>query len=203
MDKPTSLIAQPGNTALNNSIVPVPGKEKFAITANMLGHRRQFIQVAPEVSEYLQKNKISLVLTGHQPCGDYPAILRNQENNILFVNNDTSYANTNVNPNDTRGCAMHTTEIIATMSQVHVNIQAILSDAVVVKNYLTVQADNIVGDPYIGRVLPTMQLVQCKVGDDKYRLVGQEKYDVKYTLVNAKQIEEMALTASPVLAKPN
>lgn len=180
----STKLTQPGFTELDSSILPIPGKEKFVITADMLGENRQFTQVSPYVSDYLRKNSISVVLTGHQPSGDHPAIL--QSDQIVFINGDTSYANQDQkNPNDTRGDAGHLLEISAGKEQAQISIQATLADATPVCTELNVTPEQIEGDPYIGRVLSNGELVQCKLPSGEYRLAQQNGFQVTYSLLNS------------------
>lgn len=194
---PTEL-TQPGFSALDESVVPIPGKIKYIVTADMLGKEREFIGVSPLVSQYLFNNKINVVLMGHQPCGDHPAIFRSASQPILFIENDTGYAKGDLsNPDDTRGKACHTLEITADAMQTHIHIQAILLDGVAVTTDLTVTAEKITGDKYIGKVLPDNFLVQCRLADGNYRLANQKKYQVSYSVVSEHELKNKLESLRP------
>jgi hypothetical protein len=128
-------------------VLPIQGKPKYVVTADMLNTDRQFSVISDEVCDYLVANRISLVLSGHQPCGDHPAVLRNKHNNLLFINADTSYANFNpAKPHDTRGAACHSLEVIADDNKTNITVDAITASGQVAKTNLTITRDTITGD---------------------------------------------------------
>ncbi|MDR3476471.1 MAG: hypothetical protein P4M14_00385 [Gammaproteobacteria bacterium] len=198
--KPNHL-NQPGQTPLDQCVLPVPGKQKYVITADMLNAQRQFVTIPENVNQYINRNKLSIVLTGHQPCGDHPCIIRNTSNNALFINGDTGYAIESKNPDDTRGHACHTVEIaVDDKLASHVEINATLPDKTAVKTELCVLSDTIEGDPYIGIVLPDHRLIQCRLPNGDYRLAEQKGFAVTYSTVQAENMA--ALMALPVAIKP-
>jgi hypothetical protein len=186
---PTAL-TEPASTELDDAVLPIPGKSKQVVTADMLTPGRRFTQISDEVDDYLLANKISVVLTGHQPCGDHPALLRNQRNNLLFINGDTGYADFNPSkPSDTRGVACHSLELSADTNKTVVTIDAITAQAITVKTSLTLTPDAISNDNYIGRVLRDGYLVQCKLSSEEYRLVKQEGFEISYKNISAAELK--------------
>jgi hypothetical protein len=186
--KPNHL-NQPGTTELDQCVLPIPGKQKYVITADMLNKERQFVTISEEVNHYLNRNKLSIVLTGHQPCGDHPCVIRNTTNNALFINGDTGYAIEPVNADDTRGNACHTVEMAVDDNQAtEVTIHATLPDKTEVRTELRVLADKIEGDPYIGIVLNDHRLVQCRLANGDYRLAEQKGFKVNYSTVKAENM---------------
>jgi hypothetical protein len=182
----------PANTALDECALPIPNKPQSIITANMLGKNRQFTEVPSVVSQYLQRNNIHVILTGHQPIGDYPVILR--ASHSLFINGDTGYAKFNAsNPNqdDTRGNTAHALEIAASPQLAQIAIKATLSDDTHVANKLAVNGDSIVGDDYIGRITADNRLVQCRLANGDYRLVHQHGHQVSYSVTTRLALERM------------
>jgi hypothetical protein len=113
------------------------------MVADILDKDKQYTKVSHSVAEYLRKNNIQVVLTGHQICGDHPAIVRAE--NAVFINGDTGH--------DPRGEACHTLEIKATPNLAEVSIQATLADGTPINTQLTITESKIIGDPYIGHVL--------------------------------------------------
>jgi hypothetical protein len=189
--KPQQL-TQPGCTALDDSVLPTPKKPKYIMTADMLNPDRNFKDIPSDVSQYLRQNNISIVLTGHQPCGDHPVLLRNADNNILFVNGDTSYANaTPQSLGDTRGDVYHTVEISVDRLSTDVVIEAKLSDGTTVTTKLCITPNQIQGDPYIGTVISDGRLVQCKLPSDDYRLVQQQGFKVSYSTLTAIELAKI------------
>ena len=90
-----SLQLNPARSTLDTFSIRVPSEYRSIVTASMLDKDRRFTEVPEIVSDYLHKNNITLVLSGHQPCGDYPALLRSKDDRVLFINGDNSYANAN------------------------------------------------------------------------------------------------------------
>lgn len=180
----------PAFTDLDECVLPLPGKTKSIITADMLDPDRQFIGVPGAVSRYLRENGIHVVLTGHQPCGDHPAILR--DNGLLFVNGDTGYASFNPKiVDDTRGGATHTLQILANKDGAKIDLQATLPNKTHIRTQLSVQADEITGDQYLGRVSKNHELVQCRLPDGNYRLAYQNGFNVKYSELPTSKISQL------------
>lgn len=98
------------------------------------------------------------------------------------------------NIDNTRGAALHTTQIIADTRQACVHIKARLSDAQSVDTQLTVKQDKIEGDPYVGHVLSDHWLVQCRLQDGDYRLVQQKGFQVKYTTIAVEELAKLCGT---------
>ena len=189
--KPKTL-TEPAFTKLDEIVLPIPGQHKSVITADMLNKERQFKEIPPSVGEYLKSNGMQIVLTGHQPCGDYPAVLRDDHQNILFINGDTGYAKIDPkNPDDTRGQASHTLEISATKDVAAIDIDATLSNGTKAITQLTTTSDGIVGDPYIGKILSDGNLVQCRLADGKYRLAQQKGFQVTYMELSEPELTKM------------
>ena len=183
-------LTEPACTELDDAVLPIPGKPKQVVTADMLSADRQFAAIPAEVNDYLLANNISVLLTGHQPCGDHPALVRNQSNNLLMINGDTGYASFNpVVPNDTRGVACHSLEISADPHKTVITIDAINAQALSINTLLTLTPDNILGDQYIGKLLADGYLVQCKLPTDEYRLIKQEGFKVSYKNISAGELQ--------------
>ena len=184
--KPTELTV-PGCAKLDESALPLPGKNKTIITSDMLSKDRGFIDIPAIVRDYLIKNKIYVVLTGHQPSGDHPAILRN--GNVIFINGDTGYAKFNPgNPDDTRGEAFHVLEITAAADEADIFIRAALADGTPSTTNLFTSKNKFCGDEYIGRILSDERLVQCKLSEDQYRLIYQNGRQVKYSTMQEREL---------------
>jgi hypothetical protein len=187
---PTADLTEPACTALDEEVLPIPGKHKSVVTADMLSESRQFKPIPDSVSQYLLANNISVVLTGHQPCGNHPAIVRNSSNNLLCINADTGYAQFDPNnTHDTRGTSGHTLEIIATPNQTSVLISATISNSSSADTTLIVTPNEITGDDYIGKFLKDDYLVQCKLINGNYQLARQEGFEVNYQIKPVAEIE--------------
>lgn len=184
----SSSLTIPACTALDQSVLPIPGQDKFIITEDNLGKNREFIEINPQVVSYLERNRIQVVLSGHQPGGDHPVIIR--DNNLLFINGDTGYAKFNPgNQDDTRGPTCHTLELVANSEETICSINATLADNTQVTTQLTVNSSGISGDPYIGKILPGAGLIQCKL-EEGYRIANQKGFNVTYSTVSIEEIEE-------------
>jgi hypothetical protein len=185
-------LTEPGFTALDESVLPLPNKPKYVITADMLNPERNFVPIPHSVSEYLIRNNISVVLTGHQPSTDHPVLLRSDEEKLFFVNGDTGYAIVETqNPDDTRGLSRHTLELTADREQVEIQVQAILLNGDAVKTDITVTSQEIKGDPYIGKILDDGKLIQCRLPDGNYRLAQQSGFKASYSIISAHEIEQI------------
>lgn len=183
-------LTEPAFTALDDCVLPLPNKPKSIITADMLSPDRQFVKIPSEVSHYLRQNEIQIVVTGHQPCGDHPAILR--DNGLLFIDGDTGYAAFNPQVvDDTRGGATHTLEILANEHTAEIDLKATLPNKTKVRTQLSITADTIEGDPYVGLVTPGHELVQCQLSDGTYRLASQKGYSVSYSEQPASIISQL------------
>jgi hypothetical protein len=186
-----SELTEPACLPLDAAVLPIPNKTKYVVTADMLSGSRQFNPIPDEVRRYLVANKISVVLTGHQPCGDLPLMLRGGDN-LLFINGDTGYAGfmQNTSPDDTRGAAWHRLELTADGNYTRVDLKAVMSDTRGLETSISVTPSSIIGDSLLGKVLPDHSVVQSRVGKDKVRLVRQEGFEVKYTGVTVTEVEE-------------
>jgi hypothetical protein len=187
-DSPQDL-TKPACTDLDESILPIPGKPKSIIIADMLSSDRQFMKIPEEVSQYLKKGDIKLVLTGHTPCGDHPVILRDE--GLIFINGDTGYAAGKAQTvDDTRQGTMHNLEIIVKEDLINIKLTATLSSKTQVETQLCIKGNIIEGDPYIGTVTPQHELVQCRLAEGNYRLTSIEGYNVKYTELTSCELQE-------------
>jgi hypothetical protein len=188
----------PGFTDLDASVLPIPGSIKYVMTADMLGKEREFIEVPGAVDNYLTQNKISVVLTGHQPCGDHPSIRRGKSHPILFIDGDTSYGKGDLSdPDDTRGNAFHTLEITADKDETKINIAATLANEESVTTHLIVSDDGITGDTYIGKLLSDNRLVQCRLADGNYRLITQQGFKDNYSVVTPSELKNLFNSLPP------
>lgn len=181
-------ITMPACTELDESVLPISGKFRQIMIADMLGTNRTFTPISDTVSQYLQDNNISVILTGHQPSGDHPALVRDKENKILFINGDTGYANfDSAHPDNTRGMASHATDIFATPYETRISITATISNNAKVKTDLTINKNGI-SDPCIGHVLPDNRLVQCALSNNNYRLIEQNGHQIRYTIMSKSEL---------------
>ncbi|MBA2655842.1 MAG: metallophosphoesterase [Tatlockia sp.] len=179
-DMPLQL--EPARSTLDTFSLRVPSEYRSIVTGSMLDQSRRFIEVPDLISDYLSKNKINIVLTGHQPCGDYPALLRSRDDQVIFINGDTSYANTDSkHPNDTRGPARHSLQILVNEQSTQINIDARLATGEKVLNSLKFVDGKVSDETYIGKILPGNELVQCFLEqNDSYRIIHQEGFKVEY-----------------------
>lgn len=191
-------LTRPACTPLDDCILQPANVPKTVITDWMLNKERQFVDVAPEVSRYLHDNKINVVLTGHQPSGDHPVVLRSAHN-AVFVNGDTGYAAFSASdPDDTRGAAIHTLEVDASMANASISINAVLPDNTQVTTRLSIKPDGIEGDPYVGKVSQDHQLVQCRLPNGDYRLICQKGFQTQYAVMPASEIGNI-FASQPVM----
>jgi hypothetical protein len=194
----------PGFTDLDASVLPIPGSIKYIMTADMLGKEREFIEVPGVVDDYLTDNSISLILTGHQPCGDHPAIRRGKSHPLLFIDGDTGYGKGDLsNPDDTRGKAFHTLEITADRQKTCIDIAARLANGESVITHLTVSEKDITGDYYIGKLLSDHRLVQCRLGDGNYRLITQQGFKDDYSIVTPSELENLINSETACFTTPS
>lgn len=180
IDYKTTHLTDPAFTKLDDVSLPLHNVPKSIMVADILDKDKQYSDVSPIVSEYLRKNNIQIVLTGHQQCGDHPAIVRAE--NTVFINGDTGH--------DPRGDACHVIEIEATSRRAHASIRGTLSDKTSVNTQMTITADKISGDPYIGRVLPDHRLVQCRLANGDYRLLQIKNRQAVNSIVSQSEVEQ-------------
>ena len=159
------------------------------MVSDVLDKDRQYTKVSESVSEYLRKNNIRVVLTGHQQCGDHPAIVRTD--NAVFIDGDTMPTTCDPNtPNNPRGVMCHTLEIKASPDQAEVSV-ATLSDNTTTQTQLTITPNQIIGDPYIGQVLSDHRLVQCRLPNGDYRLFHLKGRQGSYLTMSPSEIEKL------------
>lgn len=187
------LELQPARTKLDTFSERVPSEYRSVVTASMLNGKRQFQNVPTEVSDYLQKSQISMVLTGHQPSGDHPVILRSEDDGVVFVNGDISYANARANnKHDTRGDAWHCIQIEVGTKVTNLSIHASLFTGKFLQHELKLVGDRVVDDTHIGKVLPGGELVQCRLPDSSYyRTIIQDGFNVTYKFRKEEEIDEI------------
>ncbi|KTD07268.1 metallophosphoesterase [Legionella jamestowniensis] len=179
------------SSPLDTFSMNIPAPFRTIVTASMLDDNRKFISIPPEVSTYLTKNKISLVLTGHQPCGDHPAILRSDDDQVVFINGDTGYANTEAkDPHDTRGPVTHTLQIFSGLDDMKIDIDARLLNEGRVSTKLKMAQGKVVSQHYVGKLLPGNELVQCQLKNGNYRIVHQEDFIVRYKEMTPDEVEQ-------------
>lgn len=178
-DMPLQL--QPARSTLDTFSLRVPSEYRSIVTSAMIDAQRQFVDVPEEVSDYLSRGGINIVLTGHQPCGDHPVLLRSVDDRVVFLNGDVGYANSKANnTHDTRGLAAHTTEIDIDLEETKISIDASLFTGKRLINSLRIQNGYVAGDTFIGRLLPDNELVQCQLPNGYYRTIKQQGFTVNY-----------------------
>lgn len=183
VDYRPEVLTEPAFTRLDECVLPIPDNIKSIITADMLGPNRRYVGAPAAVSHYLRESNIQVVLTGHQPCGDFPVILRSEDkdNDVpVFINGDTSYADVQTADN-TRGAATNTLEIFVEGHVHKVDVKATLSDNSQMRTQAIINGTLIVNDPYIGRVTSDNRLVLGKLANGSYRLVSQNGFEVEYS----------------------
>lgn len=187
------LELHPARTKLDTFSERIPGDFRSIVTASMLGPQREFQPVPSVVSEYLKQSGISMVLTGHQPIGDHPAILRSSDDSVVFVNGDVSYANVAANNvHDTRGDVWHNIHIDASIEETQLNIEAQLLSGSLLTHQLKHSNGRVIDDTPIGKVLPEGELVLCRLPETShYRTIHQQGYRVTYKIREELEIKEL------------
>ncbi|KTD43675.1 metallophosphoesterase [Legionella quateirensis] len=184
------LDLRPARSPLDTFSIRVPSEYRSIVAASMLDSQRRFVPVPGLVSDYLYRNGIQLVLSGHQPCGDHPALLRSEDDRVVFINGDTSYANSRANNiHDTRGPSFHTLQIHANEDHLNINIDASLLTGKEIKNSLDMSNGVVVDETPIGKLLPGNELVQCLLDGGYYRTIIQEGFKVEYKFRTKEEIE--------------
>ena len=56
----------------------------------------------PEVAAWLLEQGVRLVVVGHKPCGDSPAVLRSCDTGVEVISADTSFSDIDAADNRTR-----------------------------------------------------------------------------------------------------
>lgn len=183
----------PARSKLDTFSEIVPSPYRSVVTASMLSEQREFQHVPEMVARYLTSSGINMVLTGHQPSGDHPAILRSLNDQVIFVNGDISYANAQANnAHDTRGQAWHCIQIQVDNSRTKLEIDAALLTGKTLNHQLTIEESGVVDKSYIGKVLPGGELVQCHLPESNYyRTIIQEGYKVAYKFRKIAEIESL------------
>lgn len=187
------LALNPARSKLDTFSERVPSEYRSIVTASMLSPTREFQAVSKTVSDYLNRAGISIVLSGHQPSGDHPAIVRSSDDSVLFINGDVSYANASEkNTHDTRGHAWHSINLEASGDETTCCITASLANGV--ENYTEIRHKDglVVDDSLVGKVLPGGELVQCRLScGNYYRTVSQKGFEVNYRFRHVEKIMQL------------
>ncbi|MBI2786359.1 MAG: metallophosphoesterase [Legionella longbeachae] len=188
-EQPLQLRA--ASSPLDTFSITIPSPFRTVVTASMLDDNRQFISVPEAVSSYLIKNDISVVLMGHQPCGDHPAVIRSDDERVVFINGDTGYANAAAkNEHDTRGPVSHTMQIFSEHNQIKIDIDACLLTEERVSTVLKIVQGKVLDEHYIGKLLPGNELVQCQLSNGDYRTIHQSGFSVRYSVLTPVEVKE-------------
>lgn len=190
-----SLELRPARSTLDTFSIRVPSEYRSIVTASMLDSQRQFTEVPSVISDYLQQNSIKIVLSGHQPCGDHPALLRSKDDGVVFINGDTSYANSRANNiHDTRGPSFHALQIKANDEHLNITIDACLLSGKVTQNSLDIINGKVVDETPMGKLLPGNELVQCFLEETGYyRTLFQKGFTVEFKFRTQDEIESLLL----------
>lgn len=197
------LDLRPARSPMDTFSVRVPSEYRSIVTACMLDDQRRFTEVPHIVSDYLHQNGIQLVLSGHQPCGDHPALLRSTDDRVVFINGDTSYANSRANNiHDTRGPSSNTLQIQVHDEHLNVSIEASLLTGKEIQNSIDIVKGVVVDNTPIGKLLPDNELIQCLLESGYYRTISQKGFQVQYKFRTLEEIELM-LQARSKITSPN
>lgn len=191
----TTTLTPTACTELDEFALPL-SPNKQIMTSDYLNSKRQFIPIPIAVVEYLEENQLQIVLGGHQPCGDHPAIIRDET--CLVINGDTGYSNPQGSlQGGTRGLASSCLEVVAHCDSVDLQLQAMLSDGQKVTTKFGLHPGYIKGDSYVGLVSNQHELVQCKLESGNYRLIQQNGFNVEYKERSLESIEMLFPTVLP------
>ena len=191
----TTTLTPTACTELDEFALPL-SPNKQIMTSDYLNPKRQFIPIPIAVVEYLEDNQLQLVLGGHQPCGDHPAIIRDET--CLVINGDTGYSNPQASPQGgTRGLASHCLEVVAHCDSVDIQLQAMMSDGQKATTEFGLHPGYIKGDSYVGLVSNQHELVQCRLENGNYRLIQQNGFNVEY---KERSLESMEMLFPTVLS---
>lgn len=186
------LVLQPARSTLDTFSLRVPSEFRSIVTSAMIDAQRQYVHVPEVVSDYLSRGGINVVLTGHQPCGDHPVLLRSQDDRVVFLNGDVGYANSKANNmHDTRGLASHTTEIEIDEKQTVISIDANLFTGKRILNSLRIADGKVADDSYVGKLLPDHELVQCRLPNGYYRTIKQHGFTVQYQFRTKDELQSL------------
>lgn len=111
----------PGHKPLDEYVVFNP---KSIVTSNWY-RQGQFTPIPEKVVKFLNKAGIYRVVSGHQPCSDFPLIIRNPDLEVIV--GDTGYSDPSAK-NDNRGKALHNLTIIEQGNIGFTSIDAIRRD---------------------------------------------------------------------------
>lgn len=106
--KPLALTVPPGDSALMKYMVFNP---RSATTTNWYDHEtRQIKPLSDKVTNYLARNGIRRLMSGHQPFSDCPLVIRDPVTGIEVIVGDTSYSDPSA-PDDNQGVAHNICEV--------------------------------------------------------------------------------------------
>jgi len=148
------------------------GGDKTVVYANFLDNaetplffKNNAKHISPEVQEYLLKSKVKTVVTGHQPHGDCPCVIRSGA--VTVITADTSIGQKGYKSkwghDDDRGQGPPVSEVLVYAdgtSEVH----GVLLDGTKIAYKLGVG-----GDKYVGRQLSDGYWVKAKIAQGKDR----------------------------------
>ena len=155
LDAPVEVgLHAPGHKPLDKYVVFNP---KSIVTSNWYQHG-QFAPIRKEVINFLNGAGIYRVVSGHQPCSDFPLIIRDPDLEVIV--GDTGYSDPSA-ISDNRGKALHNLTITERGNTGFVSIDAILRDGSSMILSLPSRAEPGAGkDTVIGHFTPDGRLIR-------------------------------------------
>ena len=133
----------------------------------------------PAPSKWLLDHGIQRMVVGHKPTGDCAAVLSSKYTGVEIVSVDTSYSHrkdlkeSRKRFGDSRGDAIALVEIVGNGECNRLESFGVLACCNEYRNYypmLNSEEFNDIGDPYLGRQLPSGWWVKASTGASNYHL---------------------------------
>jgi hypothetical protein len=173
-------VTPPGSKAIDYYTIHNP---RNVITSNWYTDN-QIAKLSSQVTEYLNQSGVRRVVSGHQPFGDYPLILRefSSKNCLEVIAADTSYSDIK-HPHDNRGIAIHNLDIEFSGRKSTVTLDILRKEGKVIKLTLDDPSKPVKGQEKLGLVIDDHWVVGPKQ-KGLYHCRKLAGHDVKEKFVN-------------------
>jgi hypothetical protein len=155
LDKPVEEdLHAPGHKPLDKYVVFNP---KSIVTSNWY-QNGQFAPIRKEVVKFLNDAGLYRVVSGHQPCSDFPLLIRDPDLEVIV--GDTGYSDPSAK-SDNRGMALHNLTITEQCNASFASIDAIRRDGSTMVLRLPSRVDARAGkDVLIGHFTPDGRIIR-------------------------------------------
>jgi len=170
------------------------GNEGATVVYDNLLVNGNAVHTAPDVQEYLLKNHIRNVVSGHQPHGDCPCVIRT--GNVTMISTDTSYSQMGSKSwwgADNRGVDTVTEVLLHLDGSLHVH--GVIADGTKIEYHLAGDGGG-GGDQFVGRQLSDCSWVKAKTAGNAPEYIICKGEGRKMTVTRKTESEMKSLTSA-------